>query len=522
MQLLLSFSTKKKRLLINSVLLLVLFGLSFWLTSKYSQSYHFVDEDEHFVIGNYINQGYRIYTDLSANHQPLIYLYGALVQKIAHPQTLFSLFKSARMSVLMWSVIGAIWLVSQFGFIMLPFILFYETTKVFLFGNLFLSESFVIYPLIYVLAECFKLTFSHYRPKKWQVIIYGLANFLIVFNLLPLIPVLVFINLWYFRKINYKKVFILSLIIPTLLLFLLIKPLDYFRETIYYNWKYTIPFLSPAKTQYLRLLIFPFVSFFVAKNSIINQWIILFSLVFIGSLFILVFNKKYRLLGGVLIFYILIALVNNRNTVPGEMFYNGFHLLPWYAAFIVFNLLIIKLLVSKKLKFKFTPIFILLIGSTYLMLSMHMPYFEPVDPLKEHNTNFLPYYLIELGIKTIVKEGDRLMVLPDETLVYWNSGVKPATRQIIYHSWEYQVPLLRDDMNRVLTTNPPEFIYANFDRIANSNYRQIIDPILKTQYWQVNVNGVAQNLHIKRTKIKSISESEWQEWLKLSFDRINL
>jgi hypothetical protein len=522
MQLLLSFLTKKKRLLINSVLLLVLFGLSFWLTSKYSQSYHFVDEDEHFVIGNYINQGYRIYTDLSANHQPLIYLYSALVQKVAHPQTLFSLFKSARMSVLMWSVIGAIWLVSQFGFIMLPFILFYEATKVFLFGNLFLSESFIIYPLVYIVAECFRLTFYNYQPKKWPVIIYGFANFLIIFNLLPLSPALFLLNLWYLSKIKHKRVFMLSLIIPTVLLFVFVQPLDYFRETIYYNWKYTIPFLSPAKTEYLRLLIFPFISFFVTKNSIINQWIILFSLVFISNVIILMLNKKFRLLLGLLIFYLLITLINNRNTVPGEMFYNGFHLLPWYAAFVIFNLLITKLVFLKKLKLKFISTAILLVGGIYLMLSPHMPYFEPVDPLKEHNTNFLPYYLIELGIKTVVKEGDRLMVLPDETLVYWNSGVKPATRQIIYHSWEYQVPLLRDDMNRVLTTNPPEFIYANFDRIANSDYRQIIDPILRTQYWQVNVNGVAQNLHIKRTKIKSISESEWQAWLKLSFDRINL
>lgn len=501
-----------------------LFLLSLFITEKYSQSFHFVDEDEHFVVGSYLNQGYRLYTDLSANHQPLTYITSALTQKVLQPKTLFTLFKAGREAILLWSILGGVWLILQYGAIALPFILFFELTKVFLFGNLFLSESLVIYPLVAIVGECYRLIFTSYQPKKWQIVSFGLANFLAIFNLLPLIVALLFLDLIYIIKIKQKRLFIFSLIVPIGLLFVFINPLDYFRETIYYNWKYTLPFLSPQTEnfKFLRFLIFPFLSFFVSKNSILNQWIILFSLVFISNLFVLIINNKNRFLIWHLTFYLLITLINNRNLVPGEMFYSGFHLLPWYAVFILFNLLNLQLIFNNKLKFKYLSLVILSVGSIYLMISPHMPYFEKIDKLKEHNTNFLSYYLIEKGIKILAKEGDRIMVLPDETLVYWNSGVRPATKQIIYHSWEYGVPLLKTEMDKVLANNPPEFIYANFDRIGRADYRPVIVPILKTKYWQVTVNGVAQNIHIRRTKIKSISEDQWQEWTKLSFDRINL
>lgn len=506
------------------IFLIVIFILALLLTEKYSQSFHFVDEDEHFVVGSFMIQGYHLYSNLSANHQPLTYLSSALAQWIFQPKTLFTLFKTGRETIFIWGLLGGAWLTLQYGFIALPFILFYECTKYFLFGNLFLSESLVIYPLVYLLGECYKITFYSYSPKNWQVIGFALATFFISFNLLPMLPVLLLLGLIYLIKIKQKKLLILSLIIPTVLLFFLISPLDYFRETVYYNWKYTLPYLSPIGNKYylLKLLIFPLLSFFASKNSILNQWIILFTIIFIINLLIYLINNRVRYLIGYLLFYLLIVLTNNRNLVPGEMFYSGFHLLPWYAAFIFFNLLNIKLIFKKNIKFKFLPVLILVTGSLYLMISSHMPYFESVNKLNEHNTNFLPYYLIEQGLKTLVKEGDRLMVLPDETIVYWNSGVKPATNQLIYHNWEYEIPLLRMEMNKVLATDSPEFIYANFDRIGTAGYLSLIIPLLKTQYWQVNVNGAAQNLHIKRTKIKTISEEQWKEWEKLSFDRIKL
>lgn len=510
--------------LLKWILLITIFLLALFLTEKYSQSFHFVDEDEHFVVGSFMNKGYHLYSDLSANHQPLTYLPSALAQWVFQPKTLFTLFKTGRETILILGLLGGVWLTFQYGFIALPFILFYEFTKYFLFGNLFLSESLIIYPLVYLLGECYKITFYSYKPKNWQVIGFAFATFFISFNLLPMLPALMLLGLIYLIKIKQKKLLIVSLIIPTVLLFIFINPIDYFRETVYYNWKYTLPYLSPVGNNYnfLRLLIFPLLSFFVSKNSILNQWIILFSIIFIINLTIYLINNKFRFFIGNLLFYLLIVLTNNRNLIPGEMFYSGFHLLPWYAAFIFFNLLNLKLIFTKNIKLKFLPAVVLLTGSFYLMISPHMPYFEPMDKLKEHNTNFLSYYLIERGLKTLVKEGDRLMVLPDETIIYWNSGVKPATNQLIYHNWEYEVPLLRTEMNKVLATDPPEFIYANFDRIGTAGYLPLIIPLLKTQYWQVNVNGAAQNLHIKRTKIKTISEEEWQEWEKLSFDRIKI
>lgn len=511
------------------VIWLSFFGLlllSLFITEKSSQSFHFVDEDDHLAIGNYINQGYKLYRDISTNHQPLVYILSSLTQQVSQPSTLFLLVKQGRESVFLFSFFCSLFLIFELGPVFLFFLLFFELTKFFIFGNLLLAESLVIYPLIFIISECFKALFYTYKPKKINQIIFGLANFLIIFNLLPLIPSLLFLDLIYVFKTKKLKYFTLGFILPTLIIFLFIPITDYLKETIIYNLKYAIPLISPIKNkqELLQLVIFPFQFFFKEKNSILHQLIQFFSLLTIVNFIVFLSSKKIKKFFCWLFFLFIILLLNTRNINVKEVYYySGFHLLPWYGGLIFFNLLSTQFIIKeiKGLK-RYFPLLLLLGGGIYFLLHPHMPYFAKINKDYEHNVNYLSYYLVGQAILSISQPQDRLAVLPDEELIYWQSKLRLATRQTAYYNWQYQSPLLRSEMDDVFFNNPPEFVYADFDRIGSASYLPMIIPILKTQYWQATVNGVAQNLHIKRTKIKTISEYQWQEWQKLSFDRINL
>lgn len=507
--------------------LLTLFLVSFLLTEKFSQSFHFVDEEDHLVIGSYINKGYKLYRDLSTNHQPLVYFFSAAFQKTTKPTTIFLLIKRGREAIFLYSFIWSLFLVYQFGWPFLIFSLFFELSKFFIFGNLLLAENLAVYPFLFIIGLTFKTAFYNYKPKNWENFIFGLANFIIVFNLLPLIPSLLFFDLIFFLKTKIFKNFFFGLIIPTITIFLFISPVDWFRETIIYNFKYTVPLISEIHSykDYFNFLFFPLLSFIRNNHSIFNQFIQFFSLLLLLNLIIISFfcQKKKKIIFLWIIFLSLILASNNRVLKPGLMYYSGFHLLPWYSGFIFFNLLTIKLLISGAKKTgKNILLAGFLIGGLYLFSNKAMPYFLRINKNYEHNVNFFPYYLIGEAVKSVAGSEDRLAVLPDESLIYWQSGLKPATRQIAYYEWQYRPLILRKQLDDILINDPPEFIYADFGRIGKASYLPILTSTLEKNYWRITSKGIAQNLYLKKEKIQRIKESQWQKWTSLSFDRIEL
>lgn len=520
------FWLKKKIINFRALTLVCFFCLflfSLFLTEKFSQSFHFVDEDDHLVFAYYINQGYKLYGDLSSNHQPLVYFFSSLVQKITRPNTLFLLIKRGREAVFLYAFVFSLFLFSQFGWPFLIFSLFFELTKFFIFGNLLLTESLAVYPLIFILGESFRVFFLNLKPQKWQSFIFGVANFMVVFNLLPLIPGLLILDLAYLIRTKTWRHFFIGFLLPTFVLFLLISPPDWFRETVYYNIKYVAPELSPVKNKldFIKLLIFPFLFFLEDKGPILNQIIQFFSFLIILNFTFLLGSKKRKVFAW-LFFLLIILSFNNRVLNPKEIYYyNGFHLLPWYSGFIFFNLLTVRLIIKEIEGAKrFLPLLILIGGGSYFFTHPQMPHFIKINKNNEHNVNFFPYFLIGKAISGVSRPKDRLAVLPDESLIYWQSGLKPSTQQIVYYEWEYWVPSLRQQMDETFVHNPPEFIYADFKRIGPASYLPVLNSTLEKNYWQVTKQGVAQNLFIKKEKIKKITEEQWQGWIGLSFDKI--
>ncbi len=518
---------KIKRLISSRLLQLMffmaIFLASLLLTEKFSQSFHFVDEDDHLVFAYYINQGYQLYTDLSSNHQPLVYFLSALSQKILRPGSLFMLLRRSREAVFLYSSIWGLVLLWQFGWVFLATALVFELTKFFIFGDHLLAENLAVYPLIYILGMVFKAVFFKGKSTRNEALIFGLVNFLIAFNLLPLLPSVLVLDVFYWLKTKKIKEMLWGFFIPVLVLFCFISPWAWFKETIFNNLKYVIPQITliRQKSDYLRFFIFPFLYFFQKDNFVFNHFIRLFSVVTgLNFLLLLKLKKKRQFLKWLFLFFLVMFLNNRVPEIKDIVFYGGFHLLPWYASFIFFSFFLMKFIWLKvKGKVKLLPFLILVVIGSYWLGSEQMPYFQKISKDREHNINYYPYYLTNQAIKVASKKDDRLMVIPDESLNYWQAGVKPATRQIVYYEWAYWVPELKKDFDQTLINHPPEFIYADFKRIGPASYLEILEAALAKDYWQTTRDGLAQNLYMSKEKVREIREEQWQNWVELGFDQ---
>lgn len=528
------------------VILVCLFVFVLLLTERFSQSFHFVDEDDHLIFGHYMNQGYKLYRDLSTNHQPLVYIFGGLLQRISRPGTMFILLRRTREAVFLYGFVFSVFLLFEFG---LPFLIFsfiFELTKFFIFGNLLLAESLVVYPLIFILGESFRTYFLDHKPKGFHVLIFGFCNFLIFFNLLPLIPSILILDLLYFLKLNFLKTrdvknMAAGFVLPTALLFIIVSPLGWFKESVLNNFNYVAPELTPVKSwqDFVKVVFFPFLFIFKKKKPIFSQIIFFFTLLLLLNTALLlnlkekIFNTKFikniklkrknKILFLWLFIILVVLLTNNRVLNTDEIYYySGFHLLPWYSAFIFLNILMVNYLL-KNMKFYFKKILLLifLIVGVYFLFNKEMVYFQKIDKVAEHNTNFLTYVLAGKGFASVSKPGDRLAVFPNESLIYWQSGLDLATRQVAYYEWQYWVPELRAEMEEVFNNDPPEFIYRNFEGIKQTSYLPFLQEALR-DYAEVSSNGDATGLYIREDRVKDITDEQWQEWRKYSFNKIEL
>ncbi|MDZ7586220.1 MAG: hypothetical protein U0946_00575, partial [Patescibacteria group bacterium] len=302
--------------------------VSWQISQTRSLSMHFVDEEDHIAFADYINQGYKLHRDIQNNHQPLIYFGSAAIQKLTHPDNIFMLIRRHRQAVFIYGLLWSLLIVWRFKDLGIIFVVLFEFLKYGLFGNLWLMETLAVYPAVYVFGNLLQVWFEKYKLKMAESIFLGLCAFLIIFTIVPLWPWLALVYLVFLIKT--KKMVLwqgLGLLIGVVILFSgNYSPVDWFRESIYNNWLYAIPALSPYKgpLDWLKMISFPFLAFFT-KSSLQANFISLF---FIGYLWAAFKNHK------LLLIYPFLVLANNRVLSPGTAYYQGFHLLPWLGLMI--------------------------------------------------------------------------------------------------------------------------------------------------------------------------------------------
>jgi len=490
---------KHKKLIFYFLILGIVFIGAFRLSESRSLSFHFVDEEDHITFAHYINKGYKLHRDLQGNHQPLVYFGSALLQKVSKPTNIFMLVKRHRQAMFFYGLFWSLLFVTKFRLTGLIFSVLFEFLKYWQFGNLFLQESLAAYPIFYLFMSLMEMLLWEKKPKKLESIFLGFCTFIVIFSLIPFWPWLTL--LWLIFLVKNRKFFIhqfLTTLILTIGLFLFYSPIDWFRETIYNNIIYAIPALSEISgiQDWLKLIFFPFLSF-TTKDSLQANFISLF---ITGWLIVTAYllKKKDKKIIWFLLFYFLLFLANTRVLSPGTVFYQGFHLLPWLG--LIWMLFIYSLRIvskGKNLKKVVFPLFF--IWGLFLLTNKSMPYFWKTDSNREYHINYSSFGDFNFAIKTIARPGDRLAVFTNESLIHWNTGTVPATRQIVYYAWEPLIERLKSEYKEGIIENSPEFLYGGKEQ-----------ELVKEKYINILKNNKTTELFVRKDKYEKITEDQWQ------------
>lgn len=486
----------------------ILFVFIGFLYQKQSLSFHFVDEEDNLVLGNYLLKGDSLYSDLFSHHQPLAYIGSAGISKVAEPNTIFLLIKRHREAVIAWSIFWAIILILRFRVVMVLTLIIYEPIKIFLLGNLFLAESLIVYPFLYILGWIFSV---QQKIIKWEIFFLGLCLILSFLLLSSLWPILLLFTLYIFGKIKKIKLgwlWLMGGMMPILILTVyFISIPDYFFNSFYINFKYYIPMTS--KTSFLETL---FKSFFAPLVSLTLwenrnatlQVIQLLSVIFLINLVILWKIKKYFLVFGI---FLILGMTNLRYVTPGQQEYSGFHILPWFMTLILLTMITIKFVWEKYHRVWwriFIGIFMALLFLTIFKESSIL--LKPIDLNKDFYVNYSKQADIGSAIKIMKTSHENLFVVPDEWLIYYQADISHYSKMVNYYAWMSYVPEIKDPLYQKFEDNLPTFFYCDKCQFGYFGLEKYF-----SYYRYIKKDGQYTKLMVLKNKLNNLTESQKNE-----------
>lgn len=497
---------------ILGIIVLLFFTIIGFIYKDNLFSARFVDEEYNFAIGRFLTKGELLYEDIITNHQPITHILSFIVQSITNPDSAFLMIRDHRIFVFLYSLFWAIFLSIRFGLPVLFFVIPYELTKGFLFGNLFLAETFSTYPLMYLIAIIIT------RPRKINIlelifigIVFGLCAFLFG-PLVPLLGLLAFFIVIQ-QKGNRSNV-VLLLASGTLLVFLFISQFISINGYLHYyyiiNLTYTVP--NYHQSYYneswiftiLKSFITPLFAFTKEGTTPTLSIIRIASILLLINIIFLVFKKEFRKIG---VIVILLGLANIRFVYPGnEHFAAGF--LPWYS-----SLLFITSLVAWN-NFKKNPLGLKLVFISLICLIFFISIKEGGtillknrNTLTDYTVNFSTHIDRGNAVKIMRNDKDILFVSPDAWLVYWQSDTNHIPKLFGYYPWMAGIPNLHSAILENFDKNPPTFFHCK--NCSGLDLERYLD-----KYVRVKKSGSLTNLFVLRRKVTELTREQERE-LKL-------
>lgn len=504
------------------ILLSIFYLLLWFLIIKASihriGSFAFFDEYSTFVTGYFMLKGRSLFDQIFLNHQLLLSYLSYFLQLFLRPESFYVLVIQHRMSVIAVSFIFSVLLVMRFRFVGMGFSMFFELTKFYLFGSLFLAESLIVYPLAYLMGLIILSSSKKLKLKNYDLLLAAFITWFVFFIREPYAPLVLsqFAILLY--QINRRRIQIVSASILVLLTTLSLStvPLkEYFFQLVSLNAG-TVGGSEIEKNNilgvgFLKIFFYPIYIFISGEQNFFRIILILLSVVFLILLSWLIYSKKQYKLS--LYIFILLGLANIRFVEPGQIYYVAFHMLPWMSLFVmsIFSLLYLFIL-STSLK-KTIPALIIL-GVVLLIGIFHPDSFilQRVNKESEFNDNYIRYSINGQVIKNLSSSGDKLFVDLSDSLVHYYSGLDSSYKYAFFYPVMAGEKLYLEERLLMFTRTPPEFYYYNCYEKKPSSLA--LPSTVLSKYLELRKSRVETCLYIRKDvwqklpkeKIESLSE----------------
>ena len=492
--------------------------VSLFLHYKFSTLFSFVDEYTHYVAADYMLNGKVLYQDIFFQHQPLPVYMSFVLQQILHPDTLYKLIIEHRLAVFAFSFLFNLLLVYRFRFVGLGFVVVYELTKYYLFGNLFLGETFIALPLVYLLGLVWE-KWQHKKIHRWDYLVAGFFTWFILFTREPYVPTTLLLFFLLLIGKENKKDKISSLVLTTILSVLTVITLpvaSYITDLIVTNFsgyiQHEVATNNIAGIGLLKIFFYPFIIFFVGEWNEF-RWILIVLAVFF-FVFITLYLSRKGDKWKVFLLFIILGSCAIRVSDPGVIFYEGFHMLPWYALFVM----IIFLLWNEiKIKSKWFYLGILFGVSGIIFLSPHSYMRQEIKRDELFTNNYSRFYTIGTVIKTLGEPNQTVFADRWDSLVYWQAGLPSSYEYVFSYPVMDHVPQFKQARSDMFKQSPPDFYWYDCPKKVHAvSFTQ--KDIMK-EYTQLHQNGKPVCLYVKESVLSKISADKWKQVSTLGFYR---
>lgn len=451
---------------------------------------HFVDEDDNIVIGNYVREGRPLYGEVFSQHQPSMFVLSGIIQDTFSVDNVFMVIKRHREFMIAWSILWFLILTVRFGWPLLLAGTIIELVKITLLGNLFLAESLVIYPLLYIVSHLF-LAPKH--TSLFEKVVLAGIFWLLWFSLTPLWPVLTLIMALFGYKMFGDRQFLfifISLGLIALACLLQITTIsDYFYNALYINYKYYIPLTTPVGfiESIIKAFLAPLYAIFSQKNGELLMLIRVLSIGVVINLISLIIHKQFFKAG---VIFTILGLTSLRYIDPSNTLYGVFHMLPWFVLLVLFNFLPLT-----KIRLHHVIIWILIIISGFQVASKNL--FDNRDPSTDFYVHFSPSADIREAVKIISQSSPQtIWVEPVMYWPHWRTSATPYTSMVNYYDWMDQTEPMKADLVNHLTKELPTIIFSETARGIGS----YLD-----QYVSVLREGKPSGLYLRKDQVQYVT-----------------
>ena len=507
-----NFGIMKKNLIffvLFGLYILVFLGTSYRLYNRLGV-FGCGDECINYTAAYFLNTGKALYTEVFFNRQPIMAYASLAVQWVTHPTNLYSLVLYHRLAFMVYAFIMGVFLIWRFRVPALLFLILYEGTKFYVYGYQFIWEAVIVYPLAYAFSATWC---ALYKKKTWGIDWYlvPLSAALVFWTREPYVPVafaLLVTFIWVLRKDRRVYTTILLSLFFCIVPYIWIPLGEYTRQVIEVN-------LRAAGSAFdIHSLLYAFgypVAIFVSGKQSFFRLIQIGMMAFVGlgMYFGIRSTKKYT---PFLFIFGILGLAAIRSVAPGIMYFEAFHMLPWFGLACMTCALVINSITVHKTKTIVTIGFI--IFSLWAFVAPQAFIWEKVDKLAEFESQYAKYSHYSQAIKIITTPAQQIFLDMWDDVIYWESGRNSSYPYSLYIPVAAGVSPYKEARTAMFIDNPPAIYYSC--PVIQSEYNSLPADV-RLLYTQLLSDGKPSCLYVHNLVMQTMNNIQREELSRIGY-----
>lgn len=475
------------------------------------------DDCFNIVAGYFIGQGKLLYTNIFFNHQPIPAFISFFIQKIYQPQSVYELIYRHRMTLIGYFAFADIILILRFGIPGFAFALLFETTKGYVFGERFLAESIIVYPLVYLFGLAWE-SLGKKRITMFELTIASVLAWFVLFSREPYIPLTLIIYLTVCMCNWPRSRFpLFLLLLGSFLTLFAFDVKSYWWNVVTVN----LATIAGSEIQTLgqngfgifSIFLYPFQTFVSGTWNHFRQIEVVLSAIIIISVIIFILRPKLRKYA---IFLVLtLGFANIRQVTPGTIYYVAFHHMIWYAFAIVSVGFLLNTMQQSYRLFALVGWIVYGCIVLYTLITPDSYLREIVDRTAQFGVGYGHYITQGEIIRRLSDPTHTLFLEEWDDLIYWQAKRPSAYPYSWYTSVMHVFPQYRRARDIMFAEHPPDFYYGQCDEKSQTNS---LPENRKYDYVQLTQNGKLMCLFVKDDLAVNISDERWVSVRDFSVD----